>query len=97
MRSALAAAAMLVVGATPDARADYRSCERAINLAALNGNVEAQLCRADIAEDMTAREIAEAQRRQSPTRHREILSRDGGADRQECLDERRLHAREASN
>jgi TPR repeat protein len=32
------------------------------NLAALNGNEAAQLCRADIAEDMTAREIAEAQR-----------------------------------
>jgi uncharacterized protein len=32
------------------------------NLAALNGSVAAQECRADIAEDMTAREIAEAQR-----------------------------------
>src|SRR6185503_15819448 len=40
-------------------------------------------------------EIAEAERNQAPARHREILSRDGGADRQERLDERRLHAREA--
>ena len=32
------------------------------NLAALNGSGQAQECRADIAEDMTAREIAEAQR-----------------------------------
>ena len=32
------------------------------NLAALNGNLAAQECRADIAEEMTAREIAEAQR-----------------------------------
>ncbi len=32
------------------------------NLAALNGSAEAQECRADIAEEMTAREIAEAQR-----------------------------------
>src|SRR5438270_12410513 len=40
-------------------------------------------------------EIAEAERRQRPARHREILPRDGGADRQERLDERRLHACEA--
>ncbi len=32
------------------------------NLAALNGSDLAQECRADVAEDMTAREIAEAQR-----------------------------------
>ena len=32
------------------------------NLAALNGCTEAQMCRADISEEMTAREIAEAQR-----------------------------------
>ena len=32
------------------------------NLAALSGSLEAQHCRADIAEEMTAREIAEAQR-----------------------------------
>ena len=40
-------------------------------------------------------EIAEAERRQGPARDREILFRDGGADRQERLDERRLHACEA--
>ena len=33
------------------------------NLAAVAGHEEAQWCRADIAEEMTAREIAEAQRR----------------------------------
>ena len=33
------------------------------NLAAVAGHEEAQHCRADIAEEMTAREIAEAQRR----------------------------------
>ena len=33
------------------------------NLAAVGGHEEAACCRADIAEDMTAREIAEAQRR----------------------------------
>jgi hypothetical protein len=32
------------------------------NLAALNGSERGQQCRAEIAEDMTAREIAEAQR-----------------------------------
>ena len=32
------------------------------NLAALNGCSEAQMCRADISEEMSAREIAEAQR-----------------------------------
>jgi hypothetical protein len=33
------------------------------NLAAVAGHDEAKLCRADISEEMTAREIAEAQRR----------------------------------
>ncbi|MDG2001877.1 MAG: hypothetical protein P8J20_00955 [Novosphingobium sp.] len=33
------------------------------NLAAVAGHEEAKLCRADISEEMTAREIAEAQRR----------------------------------
>jgi TPR repeat protein len=33
------------------------------NLAAVSGHAEAQLCRAEISEEMTAREIAEAQRR----------------------------------
>lgn len=32
------------------------------NLAALNGNEEAMYCRAEISDEMTAREIAEAQR-----------------------------------
>ena len=32
------------------------------NLAALNGSDRAQMCRAEISEEMTAREIAEAQR-----------------------------------
>ena len=41
---------------------DFIEAHKWFNLAALNGNIEAQLCRADIAEDMTAREIAEAQR-----------------------------------
>ena len=33
------------------------------NLAAVSGHGEAQICRADISEEMSAREIAEAQRR----------------------------------
>jgi uncharacterized protein len=33
------------------------------NLAAVGGHAEAQMCRADISDEMTAREIAEAQRR----------------------------------
>ena len=33
------------------------------NLAAVGGHEEAQACRAEIAEEMTAREVAEAQRR----------------------------------
>ena len=33
------------------------------NLAAVGGHIEAAMCRADLAEEMTAREIAEAQRR----------------------------------
>ena len=41
---------------------DFVEAHKWFNLAALNGNLAAQLCRADIAEDMTAREIAEAQR-----------------------------------
>ena len=41
---------------------DLIEAHKWFNLAALNGSVEAQECRADIAEDMTAREIAEAQR-----------------------------------
>ena len=55
---------------------DFIEAHKWFNLAALNGNLQAQECRADIAEDMTAREIAEAQRQArawladvSPTRH----------------------------
>ena len=41
---------------------DFIEAHKWFNLAALNGSVQAQECRADIAEDMTAREIADAQR-----------------------------------
>ena len=41
---------------------DLIEAHKWFNLAALNGNSEAQMCRADIADEMTAREIAEAQR-----------------------------------
>ena len=41
---------------------DFIEAHKWFNLAALKGNLAAQECRADIAEDMTAREIAEAQR-----------------------------------
>ena len=41
---------------------DLIEAHKWFNLAALNGSVEAQECRADIAEEMSAREIAEAQR-----------------------------------
>ena len=41
---------------------DLIEAHKWFNLAALNGSLEAQECRADIAEDMSAREIAEAQR-----------------------------------
>ena len=41
---------------------DLVEAHKWFNLAALNGCSEAQMCRADISEEMTAREIAEAQR-----------------------------------
>jgi TPR repeat protein len=41
---------------------DLIEAHKWFNLAALNGNTLGQQCRADIAEEMTAREIAEAQR-----------------------------------
>ena len=41
---------------------DLIEAHKWFNLAALNGSEQAQECRADIAEEMTAREIAEAQR-----------------------------------
>ena len=41
---------------------DLVQAHKWFNLAALNGSESAQECRAEISEDMTAREIAEAQR-----------------------------------
>jgi hypothetical protein len=41
---------------------DLIEAHKWFNLAALNGNLLAQECRAEIADEMTAREIAEAQR-----------------------------------
>ena len=41
---------------------DLVEAHKWFNLAAVNGSSVAQECRADISEDMTAREIAEAQR-----------------------------------
>lgn len=41
---------------------DLIEAHKWFNLAALSGSILAQQCRADIAEEMTAREIAEAQR-----------------------------------
>ncbi len=41
---------------------DMVEAHKWFNLAALNGSSEAQSCRAEISEEMTAREIAEAQR-----------------------------------
>ena len=42
---------------------DLIEAHKWFNLAAVSGHDEAQMCRADISEEMTAREIAEAQRR----------------------------------
>ena len=42
---------------------DLIEAHKWFNLAAVAGHEEAQLCRADISEEMTAREVAEAQRR----------------------------------
>jgi uncharacterized protein len=41
---------------------DLIEAHKWFNLAALNGSEEGMMCRADISDDMTAREIAEAQR-----------------------------------
>jgi hypothetical protein len=41
---------------------DLIEAHKWFNLAALNGSERGQLCRAEIADEMTAREIAEAQR-----------------------------------
>ena len=43
--------------------ADLIEAHKWFNLAALQGHEEAPFCRADISDEMTAREIAEAQRR----------------------------------
>jgi TPR repeat protein len=45
------------------AACDLIEAHKWFNLAAVAGHEEAALCRADIADEMTAREIAEAQRR----------------------------------
>ena len=45
-----------------DIDVDLIEAHKWFNLAALNGSVGGQECRAEIAEEMTAREIAEAQR-----------------------------------
>ena len=42
---------------------DFIEAHKWFNLAAARGHEEAAWCRADIADEMTAREIAEAQRR----------------------------------
>jgi len=42
---------------------DLIEAHKWFNLAAVSGHAEAQMCRADISDEMTAREIAEAQRR----------------------------------
>jgi TPR repeat protein len=42
---------------------DLVEAHKWFNLAAVRGHAEAACCRADISEEMTAREIAEAQRR----------------------------------
>jgi TPR repeat protein len=47
---------------TAGVEVDFVEAHKWFNLAALNGSMLAQECRADIAEDMNAREIAEAQR-----------------------------------
>ncbi|MFL6857418.1 MAG: hypothetical protein ACJ8EB_05860 [Allosphingosinicella sp.] len=41
---------------------DLIEAHKWFNLAALNGSHQGQMCRAEIAEEMSAREIAEAQR-----------------------------------
>jgi len=41
---------------------DLIAAHKWFNIAALGGNVRAMECRAEVAEDMTAREIVEAQR-----------------------------------
>ncbi|MCC6829700.1 MAG: sel1 repeat family protein [Novosphingobium sp.] len=45
------------------AQSDLVEAHKWFNLAAVAGHEDAAMCRADISEEMTAREIAEAQRR----------------------------------
>ena len=45
------------------AECDLVEAHKWFNLAAVSGHEEAQMCRADVADEMSAREIAEAQRR----------------------------------
>jgi TPR repeat protein len=45
------------------ARCDLIEAHKWFNLAAVGGHEEASVCRAEVADEMTAREIAEAQRR----------------------------------
>jgi uncharacterized protein len=45
------------------AECDLIEAHKWFNLAAVGGHEDAAMCRADVAEEMTAREIAEAQRR----------------------------------
>ena len=47
---------------TGDVEIDMIEAHKWFNLAAMRGDAEAQQCRADIAEELTGREIAEAQR-----------------------------------
>jgi len=42
---------------------DMIEAHKWFNLAAVNGSEEGQMCRAEISDEMTAREIAEAQKR----------------------------------
>jgi uncharacterized protein len=59
----VAACLAAAAGGDNDALFDLIEAHKWFNLAAVSGHEEAALCRAEIADDMTAREIAEAQRR----------------------------------
>lgn len=48
---------------SPALACDFIEAHKWFNLAAVGGHEDAASCRAQVAEDMTAREIAEAQRR----------------------------------
>lgn len=53
----------LIYSTGRDGTVDMIEAHKWFNLAAAAGHAEASLCRADISEEMTGREIAEAQRR----------------------------------